>query len=345
MTEIKNKTISDDPTAESRKSDHIQLAFNSRVEVAAIDRRFYYEPVLAGHPADEAEIGSVFLGCKFELPLWVSSMTGGTKYASTINVNLAKACGQYKMGMGLGSCRQLLHDEQHLQDFAVRKYIGDQPLYANLGIAQIEQLIASGQVSKIKELIKKLEADGLIVHINPLQEWLQPEGDRYFTSPIQTIKSLLDHLDIKLIVKEVGHGMGPSSLLELFKLPVEAVDFAANGGTNFSLLELARSNEEMRFFYEELSYLGHSAEEMTIFTNELFDKNADEFQCRQVIISGGISSFLDGYYLINKLSLPAIYGQASAFLKPAMESYESLQRYIEHQREGLKLAKNLLRVK
>lgn len=345
MSNTDHIPISKDPTAESRKSDHIQLAFSSRVGKSAIDQRFYYEPVLSGHPETEADLKFSFLGKVFGLPLWVSSMTGGTKYASTINTNLAKACGEYKMGMGLGSCRQLLYDDKHLEDFTVRKYIGDQPLYANLGIAQIEQLIASGNVSKIKELIQKLETDGLIIHINPMQEWLQPEGDRYYDSPLLTIKKLIDLLDIKLIIKEVGHGMGPASLLELFKLPIEAVDFAANGGTNFSLLELSRSNDEMKSLYEELSYIGHSAEEMVGYTNDLYANYADQFLCKQVIISGGISSFLEGYYLINKIALPAIYGQASAFLKPAMESYESLQRFIEHQLEGLKLAKKFLRVK
>jgi isopentenyl-diphosphate delta-isomerase len=118
--------------------------------------------------------------------------------------------------------------------------MGDQPLYINLGIAQIEQLLNNNDSVRIKELINKLDADGLIIHVNPMQEWLQPEGDRFRQSPIDTIKRVIDIADFKIIVKEVGQGMGPASLKSLLALPLEAIDFAANGGTNFALLEILR---------------------------------------------------------------------------------------------------------
>ena len=112
--------------------------------------------------------------------MWVSSMTGGTAWAKTINHNLARACKDFGMGMGLGSCRSLLHSNDTFSDFNVRPFIGeDLPLYANLGIAQVEELLERGQLRKVKELVDKLEADGLIIHINPLQEWLQPTAKNW----------------------------------------------------------------------------------------------------------------------------------------------------------------------
>lgn len=333
----------DDPTAESRKKDHIQLAFDSRIAVSEIDPRFYYEPMMGSHPKDSQSVATSFGDKEVATPIWVSSMTGGTEMANRINHNLARACGDYGMGMGLGSCRSLLWDDDHLADFQVRNLIKDNPLYANLGIAQVEQLLEQGKLDLISELIKKLEADGLIIHVNPLQEWLQPEGDRYHVAPIQTIKRVLDSLDINIIVKEVGQGMGRESLKSLLDLPLVAVDFAANGGTNFAKLELARVPAEQRAVLAAWCNVGHSADEMVDMVNGIVAQGPTV--CQQLIISGGVKDFLDGYHLTEKCQLSAVYGQASGFLKHSMGDYEALQAYVETQINGLKLAHQLLRIK
>lgn len=342
----KTNTTSDDPNASRRKDDHIALAFKARVEKNKVDSRFYYEPVLAGHPVKDEMLHREFLGHNFHLPIWISSMTGGTERARLINQNLARACNEFGLGMGLGSCRQLLHDDTYLKDFQVRHIIGDRPLFANLGIAQIIQLLNEGKAGLISDMLRKLEADGLIVHINPMQEYLQPEGDRYDASPLETIKRLFDHVaPSSVIVKEVGQGMGKRSLATLLQLPVAAIDFAANGGTNFALLELMRTKEGEEHPLLPLVSIGHSADEMTDIVNEILQEMPDKIECRQVIISGGIENFLDGYYLMEKLQLPSVYGQASGFLKHALGPYEELQQYILAQKDGLLLAHQFLHVK
>ncbi len=334
-----------DPNAQERKSDHIQLAFDSQVPLHNIDSRFDYEPLLSGHPNGTNVKNFTFLGKNFHFPIWVSSMTGGTKYANVINKNLAKACGEFGFGMGLGSCRSLLFSDDTLLDFDVRKYMPDKALFANLGIAQLEELIETNQLSKVRELIDKLSADGLIIHVNPFQEWLQPEGDVIKYPPIETIKRVIDAVNAKIIVKEVGQGMGPESLKELLLLPIEAIDFAANGGTNFSKLEMLRADENIINHYAGLADIGHSAEDMVNMVNRLLEELGEKALCKQIIVSGGIRNFLDGYYYINKLKIPAIYGQASAFLKYAREDYEQLQQYVSLQIKGLELAQAYLRVK
>jgi isopentenyl-diphosphate delta-isomerase len=288
-----------------------------------------------------------FLGKQLRAPLWVSSMTGGTGYARIINQNLAKAAAEFGFGMGLGSCRGLLTSDEYLSDFDVRHLIGDDlPLYANLGVAQLEQLIDNNKTGLIVNLIDKLKADGLIIHVNPFQEWLQPEGDKFLYPPIDTIKRIIDLFpSLKIIVKEVGQGMGYQSLKTLFQLPIEAVDFAANGGTNFAKLELLRSDAQKQALYGQLANIGHSAAEMTLLTNKIVEELGPQCRCKEVIISGGIQDFLDGYYLINKSTLPAVYGQASAFLKHAREDYDTLRQYIHTHIEGIKLAKNYLTVR
>jgi len=324
-----------------RKKDHIELAFQSVVENQ--DNRFYYEPLFSGHPNDDLK-PIEFAGKQMKAPIWVSSMTGGTKEAGTINKNLAKACGEYGMGMGLGSCRIILEDNTYLKDFQLRPQIGDYPLYANLGVAQLEELFEAGKKHLVEELIKKTEADGLIIHINPLQEWLQPEGDVFKKSPLETIHRTLE-LGFKTIVKEVGQGFGPQSLKELMMLPLAAIDFGAHGGTNFSKLELHRSSDMQHEAYDKVAKWGHSAEEMVGFYNQLEDELTGLNRNADIIVSGGVKDFMDGFYHINKINANAIYGQASAFLKHARGSYDELAEYVELQIEGLKLAERFLKLR
>jgi isopentenyl-diphosphate delta-isomerase len=265
-------------------------------------------------------------------------MTGGTELAGQINRNLAKVCREFGLGMGLGSCRPLLVKDDHFPDFDLRDIIGDDlPFYANLGIAQLEEMVLNDDISPVNRLIEKLRADGLIIHVNPLQEWLQPEGTLFSQPPVDTIKSFLEMTSCPVIVKEVGQGMGPASLRALLELPLEAIEMAAFGGTNFAKVELLRSDEFKQNYYGPVSLIGHDAFEMTDMINDLVDGNIS-VKCRQIIISGGISSFLDGYYLINRCKLPAIYGQASGFLKYASLSYDELKKFVEYQVEGIKLA-------
>ena len=332
-------------STEERKSDHLKLTNESQGEHLLNDTRFNYEPLLGIHPKGQKDFLFSFLGRQMAAPLWISSMTGGTKEAFCINKNLAQACAEFKLGMGLGSCRQLLEDKRHLKQFNWRFLLKDRPFYANLGIAQVEQLIANGQEERLVELVGLLDADGLIIHINPLQEWLQKEGDRFKNPPVQTLESLLKKVSFKIIVKEVGQGFGPKSLQALLDLPLAAIDFAAFGGTNFSKLEHLRSNKKNSL---PLANIGHTAEEMVSMTQSLL-KQKGQIGCTQFIISGGIKTFLDGFYLCQKLEktkkVKAVYGQAQAFLQRACGPYKDLQSYIASQIEGLRLAKNYLYLK
>ena len=116
-----------------RKKDHIDLAFKARAQMDEIDRRFNYEPLMAKHPSGELPAFD-FLGKTMRAPIWISSMTGGTRLAGKINRNLARACNKFGLGMGLGSCRALLESDEHLEDFDLRNIIGTElPFFANLG--------------------------------------------------------------------------------------------------------------------------------------------------------------------------------------------------------------------
>ena len=328
--------------ASDRKLEHIQLALESQTKLSEQDLRFNYEPLLAAHP-ENTDLSIDFLGKKLQTPIWVSSMTGGTGVARTINGNIARACREFGLGMGLGSCRKILFNKTDWADFDFRDEIGDQPFWANLGVAQVEELLASKNIQAVIDLVGELRADGLIVHVNPLQEWFQPEGNRLKQSPLQTIQQLLDQMSLKVIVKEVGQGFGPESLRELLALPIEAIEFGAYGGTNFSKLEMLRDDQLKLEASLPFAFVGQSAGQMVDSVNQILKENPNP-ACRQLIISGGIQNALDGYYLTSKSQLPAVFGMASAVLKHASESYESLQNFLQNQIQVLSLAKAYLKI-
>jgi isopentenyl-diphosphate delta-isomerase len=321
-----------------RKTDHIKLTHQSRTLPSSVDLRFNYEPLFFKHPDQTENWKSHFLGFDFDYPIWISSMTGGTEKAQVINTNLAKLACEFNLGMGLGSCRSLLESSERLHDFKIRKDIGSRPLFANIGFAQLAELVLENRLDKISDLIHLLEANGLIIHLNPLQEWFQPGGDRYQLTPVQVLETVFDKFSFPIIIKEVGQGIGPESLKALLNMPIAAIEFGAFGGTNFSQLESLRSNETMNL-KKPFIHVGHTASEMVEILNSL------PLGGKEFIISGGIQSVLDGYALKMKLKGPSVIGMASAFLEPAQQSYSALQEYFLQLKESLIVARDLLTIK
>jgi isopentenyl-diphosphate delta-isomerase len=331
--------------SEDRKKDHIELALKSQTKTPEVD--FEYEPLFSPHPdsVTEDSLATNFLGMTLKSPLWVSSMTGGTEKAFLLNKNLATVAGEFGFGMGLGSCRSLLDSSDRLADFDFKETIGNYPFYINLGIAQLEELVQQGLTSKIGQLITKLSADGLIIHVNPMQEWFQPEGDRYKLAPIDTIKNIVNTVETKIIVKEVGQGFGPRSLKSLMSLPLAAIELSGFGGTNFSLLELSRHNAQ-KFDNEssksKLVNTGHTASQMIGWINEYTSDPSFDHNCDDFIISGGVKCLLDGLKLQNELQAKSVIGMASGLLKHAHD-LSQLRDYIFSELESYKFAKAYLK--
>ncbi len=330
--------------SEQRKKDHIDLTFTSRPSSRLNTYSLNYEPLFSPHPKEDAQVlNQEFIGYDFKLPLWVSSMTGGTEKAKRINKNLSKACGEFGFGMGLGSCRSLLDSEERLSDFDVKEYMPNMPLYTNFGIAQLEELAESAKLNRIDLVTKKLHADGIIVHVNPLQEWAQAEGDRYKKAPIDTIKNVLDSTQYPVIVKEVGQGFGPKSLLALSSLPLRAIELSGFGGTNFTILEQARlsgANSGKNAPNASFGRVGHTCEEMIDWLNQ---QDLAEMKCKEFIVSGGITDSLVGHALNESLKYNSVFGMASNLLKYSMGDYEELQDYICRVKENLEMAKAYMR--
>lgn len=327
--------------SELRKEDHLSLALKSPPAEFPPLEGLYYEPLLSPHPPkwDEDphwEEKVPFLGKFLGPPLWVSSMTGGGPGAREINMALARAAAKYGLPMALGSCRPLLEGRACLEDFHMRPIMGPEGiLLANIGIAQLE----GGEFSRLEDLLGSLEVDGLVAHVNPLQEWAQREGDPLSRPPLETLEDFLESCSIPLVVKEVGQGMGPKSLKALLGLPLVAVELAGLGGTNFTHIEHLRGGG---LGPHPLERVGHGACEMISWMGESDD--------RLVIISGGVRDFVHGHYLRLLLARrrprgPSVIGHAGRFLKWALRGDGPLEEFIEGEINGHRMAQSYLFLK
>lgn len=327
----------------TRKTDHIVLASQSIPVSKNPDGRFFYEPMLSAHPS--ASISADFFGKSMRIPLWISSMTGGSAEAGRINRMLAEACAEFDLGMGLGSCRILLGSNDDIADFNMRPILGqERPLFANIGISQLEQLLEQKKADWVHELVKKrLDADGLFIHVNPTQEWFQPEGDRQKRPAIEVIQEFSETVQgqYRLMVKEVGQGMGPKSLEALCYLHIDGIEFGAYGGTNFATVEMLRNSSEIAQSLSPLAAIGHSADEMLQIMNDLYPVAPN----LRLIVSGGIVNFLDGYYFVSKSKYPSLYGMANVLLNHALISKKSLFDFIRAEIDGYMYAQRFLVVR
>ena len=215
-----------------RKNDHLRIAAELGVEHRAGTN---LETVRLRHRAlPERDLSSVgleteLLGRRLAAPLVISAMTGGTEEAATVNERLARGAAELGVAMVLGSARALLEDPKLLDTYR----LGPRPplLLGNLGAAQVTP-------ERAARVVELLDADGLSIHLNPLQEAVQPEGQPYFSGVLERIAATVEQLaPVPVVVKEVGFGLDPDDVRALESTGVAALDVAGSGGTNWALIE------------------------------------------------------------------------------------------------------------
>ena len=231
----------------SRKADHLRI--NLEHDVGAKGIRSGFEAFRFRHCAlpeiDLADVSmrTALFGRELHAPLLISSMTGGTAQAQTINRTLAAVAQKHGIAIGLGSGRALLERPELRATFDVRDTAPDALLLANLGAVQLNRGYGATECKRIVDL---LQADALILHLNPLQEALQAEGDTVFRGLLRKIKAFCKALDVPVVVKEVGWGLSDSVVSALFDAGVSAVDVAGAGGTSWSEVERYRLSDPWR---------------------------------------------------------------------------------------------------
>ncbi|WP_273850593.1 type 2 isopentenyl-diphosphate Delta-isomerase [Guptibacillus spartinae] len=232
---------------EKRKNEHIDICLTEEVEgeglTTGLERyRFKHNP-LPEIAYNEVDISTSFLNKKLNTPFLISSMTGGTERAWQINQRLAKAAEAHGWALGVGSMRAAIQESKSVYSFDVRKYAPTIPVLANIGAVQLNYGFT---VEECKRSIDLIQADALILHLNPLQEVFQPEGDTDFQDLIVKIREVAKAIPVPLGVKEVGMGIDAKTAQRLISAGASFIDVAGAGGTSWIQVESYRSHQTMR---------------------------------------------------------------------------------------------------
>src|SRR5690625_3769550 len=224
--------------AQSRKDDHIRLAAAQQEHLTggrnAFDDVAFIHHALAGINVDAVDITAQLGPWTLPAPMYINGMTGGIETALPINAALAEAAAATGVPMASGSVAVALEQPETAPSFTViREHNPDGIVWANLG--------AGRTLDHAKAAVDLLEADGLQIHVNPIQETVMPEGSRDFGVWLELIEDIVDGVEVPVIVKEVGFGLSAKTIRQLYDIGVRIVDVAGSGGTNFARIENQRS--------------------------------------------------------------------------------------------------------
>lgn len=229
----------------SRKLDHVRIVLDENVAAKGVSTDFgrYRMPHEALPELDmhAIQLTTTFLGKTLNAPILISSMTGGAHDVTAINTALAHAAQALGIAMGVGSQRAAIGNPDLASTYRIRHIAPDVLLFANLGAVQLNYGYG---VSECQRAVDMIEADALILHLNPLQEAVQPEGNTDFSGLLPKIAEVCRLLTVPVIVKEVGNGIGPATARRLIEAGVAAIDVAGAGGTSWSEVERFRHTQE-----------------------------------------------------------------------------------------------------
>ena len=226
---------------EQRKADHIRINLDHDVSsslTTGLERYRFIHQAVPELDLAQVDTATTLLGKRLSAPLLISSMTGGTQRAREINRRLARAAQAYGIAMGVGSQRAALSHPELAETFRVRDVAPDILLLANLGAVQLNY---GYDVERCREAVNMIGADALILHLNPLQEAVQPEGNTNFSGLLDKIESVCRTLGVPVIAKEVGWGISEQAARQLASAGVAAIDVAGGGGTSWSEVEKRRA--------------------------------------------------------------------------------------------------------
>jgi isopentenyl-diphosphate Delta-isomerase len=316
----------------TRKRRHIDVCLDDRVAYSSVTTgleryRLPYN-ALTQTSLGHIDLTTRFLGGALRAPILIGAMTGGAELSGTINRNLAAAAQRLGVGMMLGSQRIMLDSalgEQAAASFTVRDVAPDVLLFGNIGLSQL----TTAAVPDISSALKRVEADVLAVHTNPLQEAVQLDGDNDFSGSMDRLRDVAGALGYPVLLKEVGHGIGAAAVAELTgpsgDLPVAAIDVAGAGGTSWSRVEQLVRYGELR--YPDLADWG-------IPTAQAIVEVREALPTIPLVASGGIRTGMDA---AKALALGAdVVAIARPLLAAAIESEQAvidwLQRFIDELR-------------
>jgi len=318
-------------TVEQRKADHIRINLEEDVSferlTVGFERYRFIHQALPELDLAEIDPATTFLGKPLTAPLLISCMTGGTEQARQINRNLAAAAQQFGIAMGLGSQRAGLVHPEKADTFNVRDVAPDILLFANLGAVQLNYGYG---VDECRRVVDMIQADALVLHLNPLQEAVQPEGDVNFAELARKIEAVCRQIEVPVVAKEVGWGISERAARLLIDAGVSAIDVAGSGGTSWSQVEMHRAPSDLH------RRVAAAFRDWGIPTSESIQMVRRVAPELPLIASGGLRSGID---VAKSIALGAnIGGMAGPFLKAAAVSIDAVCETAEETIRVLRIA-------
>jgi len=313
----------------NRKADHIRINLEEDVRSgiqSGFERLRFVHRALPELDLDEVDLSSTLMGRTLKAPILISSMTGGTPEAEEINRILAAAAQEYGIAMGVGSQRAGIEHPEAAHTFRVRDYAPDILLFANIGAVQLNH---GYTLDQCKQAVEMVQADALILHLNALQEALQPEGDTRFAGLAKKIEQICRQIGVAVIAKEVGWGFSEADVRLLRDSGVSAIDVAGAGGTSWSQVEKFRMKDPRR------ARVAEAFRDWGVPTVEAIQIVRQVAPEMPVIASGGLR---DGMDIAKSLALGArLGGMAGPFLRAARQSPGAVQDFIYELVETLRV--------
>jgi len=314
-----------------RKADHIRINLEEDVSFPHLTTGLAYfrfmHQALPELDLDEVQTACTIFGKRLQAPLLISSMTGGTEEATAINMRLAEAAEAAGIAMGLGSQRVALESPVQARSFQVRRVAPNILLFANLGAVQLNKGYTAEDCLRAVEMV---EADALILHLNPLQEAVQPGGDVHWAGLASKIEAVCKALPVPVVAKEVGWGISPQTAHLLANAGVAAIDVAGSGGTSWSEVEYHRTKDPLlRRLARDFADWGTPTAESLLMITELLPEMT-------LFASGGLRTGVD---VAKCIALGAdLAGMASPFLKAAAQDVAAVAAEIRAVTMALRIA-------
>lgn len=315
---------------DQRKADHIKINLEKDVRSAlttGLENYHFVHEALPELDLEQVDTTLSVFGKPLAAPILISSMTGGTADAEAINLRLAEAAQLMNVAMGVGSQRAAIEHPEQASTFQVRRLAPDILLFANIGAVQLNYGYG---VDQCRQAVEMIEADALILHLNPVQEAVQDAGDTNFAGLAQKIEQICRTLDVPVIVKEVGWGISERTAKLLADSGVSAIDVAGAGGTSWSQVEMHRAPDD---FTRQLAatFVGWG-----IPTADSILNVRQATPAMTVFASGGIR---DGLDIAKCVALGAtLGGMAGQFLKAAAISTKSVIQAIDLTKRQIEVA-------
>ncbi|MBK18254.1 MAG: type 2 isopentenyl-diphosphate Delta-isomerase [Rhodospirillaceae bacterium] len=316
---------------ETRKREHIETVLKTDVLAKGVSTGFeqfsFEHCAMPELDLDRIDLSTSVFGKNLQAPILISSMTGGAEEAGQINLRLAECAQELGLALGIGSQRAAIERPELSATYRVRHVAPDILLFANIGAVQLNYGYGIDQACRAVEMI---DADALFIHLNPLQEAVQPEGDRNWSGLLEKLEILVAQIDVPVVVKEIGNGLSSNLVRNLVSLGVSGVDVAGAGGTSWSEVEANRQPDPL------IRSVAHSFSGWGIPTAYALIEICRASPSIPVFASGGIRSGID---IAKAIRFGAsLCGVAAPALHAADENSDAVVTHLHRLIEELRIA-------